>query len=36
MKGTFTKEVEKRFGEILTKIKKGNLTKEERVQAGIP
>ena len=32
----YSKEVEKRFGDILTKIKKGNLSKEEKVLPAIP
>lgn len=32
----FGKEHEKQFNDILTKLKKGTLTKEERVSSQIP
>ena len=32
----FTKEFDKKFSEILTKVKKGNLAKEDKIQPNIP
>jgi hypothetical protein len=36
LKELYTKEAEKRFADILGKIKKGNLSKEEKVTPEIP
>jgi len=36
LKAIYTSQVEKTYGEILLKIKKGSLTKEERLQPKIP